>query len=145
MIPAADAHRLAVELSNDAATLLAERAVVRRHQIACAVLLDNGDRVCGVNLVSNLGPASVCAEQITLGETLKRRPNARVVMVVALRALFTGDQPHEIVAPCGRCREILYEYAPAALVLLPLDGSNGGFHLATVDTLLPHPFYRRVA
>jgi cytidine deaminase len=143
MIPVADLHQLAVELSIETAALLAKHAAVRRHQIACGILLDNGQRICGVNVVSNLGPASVCAEQITLGESLKTQPDAEIVMVVALRALFAGDLSHEIVAPCGRCREILYEYAPAALVLLP--AAESGFHLTAVDALLPHPFYRRVA
>lgn len=140
-----DVHKTAAQLYTETVAFLAKRAAAHRHQIACGILQDNGDRIFGINIVSNLGPASVCAEQITLGESLKAQPQPRVTMVVTVRALFTYVRPHEIVSPCGRCREILYEYAPAALVVLPELSDAEQLRLTPVSTLLPHPFYRRVA
>ena len=39
----------------------------RRHHIACGLSLADGSTSFAVNIVSNFGVASVCAEQIALG------------------------------------------------------------------------------
>lgn len=116
---------------------------MRRHHIACAFLLEDGTRVSGINLVSNLGPASVCAEQVALGEKLKTFPDQRVVLVLTLRAAFAAVRDAEIVSPCGRCREILHEYAPDARVVLSLCDGTAGCHLVPITSLIPYPFRRR--
>lgn len=77
--------------------------------MVCGMLLDDNIRVCGINVVLNLGPASTCAEQSVLGELLRERPDAGIILVLTLRATFEPTSPYELVAPCGRCREILYE------------------------------------
>lgn len=70
------------------------------------MLLTDGREVIGLNIVSNIGVASVCAEQIALGEAMKLRADAEVSVVITLRATFAGPQSYEIVPPCGRCREL---------------------------------------
>lgn len=100
----------------------------------------------GINIASGLGPASVCAEQIALGEALKS-PESQIDLVVVLRATFRHGEPHEIVPPCGRCRELLCQYAPYAQVMIPKVDSEGigraAFELVKVIDLLPFPFMRR--
>jgi cytidine deaminase len=116
----------------------------RRHHVACAILLDDGREVLGINIVSNFGPASVCAEQVALGESLKLLSGAQIRLVLTLRATFNAEMPHEVVPPCGRCREILYEYAPCTFIATPGDEATGACDLVLINNLLPLPFRRRL-
>jgi cytidine deaminase len=135
---------LAVELKRHAADFLARFEKRRRHHVACAILLDDGREVLGINIVSNLGPASVCAEQVALGESLKLLSGSQIRLVLTLRATFNSTMPHEIVPPCGRCREILYEYAPRTFIATPGDEAAGVCNLVLINSLLPAPFRRRL-
>ena len=74
---------------------------------------------------------------------MKTRPAARIRLVLTLRATFEPAPSAEVVAPCGRCREVLEEYAPDAYVVIPSDGHQPEFQLIPVGRLLPHPFRRR--
>jgi cytidine deaminase len=49
----------------------------------------------------------------------------------------------ELVPPCGRCRELLREYADEAQVILPNLGDAEDFSVTEIAALLPHPFVRR--
>jgi cytidine deaminase len=138
----ADEDQAVCGLEQRAADLLARFQRPRRHHLVCALLLADGREVFGLNIVSNIGVASVCAEQVALGEAMKLRPQAEVSTVVAIRATFTKPVLYEIVPPCGRCREILCEYAPSARVALRA-GTSATCELVPVDALLPRPFRRR--
>lgn len=140
----ADRDRVGALLAAATDFLVAVRAP-RRHHIVCGLALDTGEIVLGLNIVSGLGPASVCAEQIALGEALKR-PAASIDLAVSLRATFAPGDPAEIVPPCGRCRELLLEYAAPAGIVLAADppGDDRAILVAAVTELLPHPFMRRV-
>jgi cytidine deaminase len=138
----ADEDQAVRGLEQRAADLLARFQRPRRHHLVCALLLADGREVFGLNIVSNIGVASVCAEQVALGEAMKLIPQAEVSTVATLRATFTKPLLYEIVPPCGRCREILCEYAPSARVALRA-GTSATCDLVPVDALLPRPFHRR--
>ncbi|MCK2242218.1 MULTISPECIES: hypothetical protein [unclassified Crossiella] len=131
------------DLIAEVALLLAERAEPGRHHIAAGLKLDGGAVVTALNLASRFGAGSVCAEQLAFGiwARFHREP---VRTVVALRATFAAESAYEIVAPCGRCREITLEYAPRAQVLLPDPGAATGIRATPVTALLPDPFVRRI-
>lgn len=135
-------HRVIRGLEQHAADFLARFQRPHRHHLACAMLLTDGREVLGLNIVSNVGIASVCAEQVTLADSMKLCPGGDVSLIITLRATFSEPVPHEIVPPCGRCREILYEYAPASRVALG-GAANGTYELVPVQAMLPRPFYRR--
>lgn len=120
-------------------TFLEEVGSPRRHHIVCGLRLRNDEVVLGLNIVSGLGSGSVCAEQVALGEALKRR--GQIDLVISMRATFEPVEPFEVVPPCGRCRELLLEYAGNAGVVLPDSSGLGVFE---VSALLPHPFFRRI-
>jgi cytidine deaminase len=123
---------------------LRQYAKPRRHHIACGLGLADGLVIIAANVVSNYGPASVCAEQVALGQYLTCSTTA-IAAVVSLRATFQDDQPLEIVPPCGRCRELLYEYAGNSKVVLSPSGraDTKGLELCRIADLMPHPFARR--
>jgi cytidine deaminase len=134
-----------ISLASSVSLLLKEFAKPRRHHIACGFALADDLTIVAINIVSNLGPASVCAEQIALGKYLIS-PGADIDVVITLRATFQRDRPFEIVAPCGRCRELLYEYAANSRVAIPRkDPSDiANLELYPIKKLMPHPFVRRV-
>jgi cytidine deaminase len=136
----------AIILRRKVARFLDRMASHKRHHIACGIMSFDDTLTLGINIASNLGPASVCAEQVALGEALKS-PESLPQLVVTLRATFQPGEPPEIVPPCGRCRELLYQYAPRAKTMIPKNDSGGidpsAFELIKVVDLLPFPFVRR--
>ena len=132
---------MVVETASD---FLARYAAPRRHHIACALALRSGRIVLGVNIVANIGPASICAEQVALGEALKC-PYDGIELIVTTRATFDERRPTELVPPCGRCRELLCEYAAGAHIVLPGNGGAGAWTVVGIGALLPSPFRRRAA
>jgi cytidine deaminase len=126
------------------ASVLLQKARPRRHHIASGLLTANGHYFVGINVVSNLGPASSCAEQAALAEAL-RVTSAPIALVVSLRTTFDKAVHNEIVPPCGRCRELLLEYAPSAQVVLGELTGELPFRVTPIADLLPIPFQRREA
>jgi cytidine deaminase len=129
-------------LLEEVTALLARLAAPRRHHIASGLQLEDGRIFTGINLVSNFGPSSVCAEQIVLGEGLKTSASP-VELILTLRATFRPEPPFEVVSPCGRCREILIEFAPTVEVVVPKNASTRSIDLIPIGDLLPVPFVRR--
>ncbi len=94
------------------------------------------------NLVSNLGAASSCAEQAALATALQATTSP-ITLAVSLRATFDQASRNEVIPPCGRCRELLLEYAPSADVVLEARTCGPPFTIAPITELLPFPFHRR--
>lgn len=118
-------------------------ARLRRHHIACGLNLDDGEVILTMNVVSNYGPGSLCAEQIALGRYLLSA-SVNVKLVATLRSTF-GPQAAELVSPCGHCRELLYEYAPDCMIITLDHNSDEAtwFRMSPIKTLIPKPFVRR--
>jgi cytidine deaminase len=122
--------------------LLKELATPRRHHIAAGLLLEDGQTVTAINLASNFGPGSLCAEQVAIA-TWAKSPQACISAIVAVRATFDASNPFEIVAPCGHCREFAYEYAPQCRFLVPNPAQGIDYLTTQIVDLLPTPFQRR--
>lgn len=89
------------------------------HRLATAIRTTDGEIFTGVNVSSTIGTIDVCAEPIALGALRKtgRRDIATIVTVRKPRPTDI-DQKLRIVSPCGKCRELLYDYCPDAFVLI---------------------------
>ncbi|MCL4801405.1 MAG: cytidine deaminase [Burkholderiales bacterium] len=122
----------------DAELIAAARAVLRErgapgvHFIGAALRTRSGRVFAAVNLGTNVGRASVCAEAIALGMAAAAGDTA-VERVVAV------DASGAVVSPCGICREMLSDYAPDAGVIVP--GADGP-EVAPLGALLPNKFVR---
>jgi cytidine deaminase len=90
--------------------------------VTAAGNIDTG--VC-IDTACSLG---FCAEHAAVAEMLKAR-EAEVRMVVAV------DNTGEILPPCGRCRELLWQVSPANRATWVVLGPDAGRPLAE---LLPH-------
>lgn len=100
-----------------------------------AVLLDGyGMLHLGCNVENASYGLGVCAE---------RHAIAAAVMATfqELRALFVLTDAARPTTPCGACRQVLAEHAPASLPVR-CETVGGGVLEATLGQLLPHGFSR---
>ena len=56
----------------------------------------------------------------------------------AMVAVFRRGRSYGILAPCGTCRQLLFDYAPSAYALVP--GPGGRLRRLTARALLPSAF-----
>jgi cytidine deaminase len=131
---ATDAANLLVD---DATSLIASRFVNGRHHIGAAILDADGNVFFGLHMEAMVGRAAMCAEPVALANA-QMAGAARLELLVAIRhPKPTEGGRHEIVSPCGICREILLDYAPDIDVIVP---ANGSFARVRLADLLPHKY-----
>lgn len=127
----------------DEELIAAARAVMLRHyqpfwHTVAAALRGNDGRIwTGVHLGATVGRLAICAEAVALGRAILEGDGG-IAVVVAVRHPKPEEAEREIavVSPCGACREMIFDYAPNALVILP-----GPLKLP-VRALLPMPYQR---
>lgn len=106
------------------------------HVVGAALRLRSGVIVTGVHLDANVGRIAVCAEAVALGRAMTERGSTDIDTIVAV--YHATDGRISVVAPCGMCREMIADYAPAARVIMPED--QGRLRIASVACLLPDRF-----
>ena len=113
------------------------------HTVAAALRDSRGRIWTGVHLGATVGRLSICAEAVAMGRAVMDGAFAEgggIVTAVAVR----HPKPEEggeiaIVSPCGACRELIVDYSPEAMVIVP--GPSGPIKLP-VRVLLPLPYQR---
>lgn len=130
----------------DEELVAAARAVITRlhrpfwHTVAAAIRSRDGRVWTGVHLGATVGRLAVCAEPIALGRAiLEGDGTVATAVAVRHRKAEEGPGPPDIVSPCGACRELLMDYAPDAMVILP--GPTGPEKRPARD-MLPLPYRR---
>jgi len=126
---------MATPLSVDWAALreTASRAMTRAYApysgfpVGAAALVDDGRVVSGCNVENASYGLGLCAE-CSLVSDLVGGGGGRLVAVVCV------DRSGDVLMPCGRCRQLLWEHGGPELVLLAVDG------LRTMSELLPDAF-----
>ena len=123
---------------DDAALLAQAREIIAlrhehdRHEVGCALRTRAGQVFRAVHLEAHVGRAAICAEAVAIGMGAAAG-DTDIATIVAVNAAG------EVVAPCGLCRELISDYAPAANVVVP---GPGGPVLVPVGQLLPHKYAR---
>jgi len=90
--------------------------------VAAALLTVAGNTYTGVCIDTRCS-LGFCAEHAAVAEMLKAR-EASVAMIVAVSA--TG----EVIAPCGRCRELLWQISPSNAATWVILGAEKGCPLS---------------
>lgn len=100
--------------------------------VGAAVLYEDGSVVTGCNCENASYGLACCAERVALFRGVAEgKKGVRAIAVVV-------DSP-EPGAPCGACRQVIYEFGPDALVLMANVGQKG-FDSMTIRDLLPRAF-----
>lgn len=99
--------------------------------VGAALIADDGTMMDGCNVEASSYGLTICAERTALVSAVARGKQHFVCVVVA------ADTP-AMTPPCGACRQMLYDFAPDALVVLVnLEGKEQRF---TMKELLPEAF-----
>ena len=95
--------------------------------VGAAVRVADGQIHVGVNLAHFTG--GPCAELVALG-------SARVHGARQLRTIVAGgNHGRGVIGPCGRDRQILFDYHPGIRVLLPTED---GVRVTRIEELMPY-------
>jgi len=129
------------ELVAAALELLRARAAVGRHEVAAALRTRAGAVHRGLHVESSIGRASICAEGAAIAAAAAAG-DTEIETIVAV--LDTGDG-WRVVTPCGLCRELISDYAPAATVIDYDVDREPAVKPVPVTTLLPGKTTRRWA
>lgn len=105
--------------------------------VGAALLAKDGRVFTGCNVENASYPATCCAERTALFKAVSEgaREFERIALVGALR----GEVNREITAPCGICRQALFELAGPDLVVI-MARSEEDFEKRTLGELLPFGF-----
>lgn len=121
--------------------LVAAAARARRRAVApysgfkvgAALLTRSGEVVTGANVESASYGLTCCAERVALFKALTAGHRRFAALAVVARA--PGG-----AMPCGACRQLLAEYAPAARLLVADSRTPAAVRVFSVEELLPAAF-----
>jgi len=111
------------------------------YHVGSALRLANGEIVIGSNQENAAYPSGMCAERVAIYYAGARHPDVPVVSI-AIAAIREGIIQEEPIAPCGACRQVLYEKESQGedTMELILYGSKKIQVFSRVTDLLPVPF-----
>jgi cytidine deaminase len=95
--------------------------------VGAAALVDDGRIVSGCNVENASYGVGLCAE-CSLVSNLAMTGGGKLV------AFTCVDGNEEVLMPCGRCRQLLYEHSAPGMVLETVSG------IKTIDQVLPDAF-----
>ncbi len=131
--------------------ILLTRAVQAREQayapysgfkVGAAVLLENNDIVIGNNQENASYPSGLCAERVAVFQAGALYPGIPIKAV----AISASSLTHEVrrpAAPCGNCRQAMYEYEQRYQlpVRVIMSGATGEVYICTsIADMLPLGF-----
>jgi len=101
------------------------------YPVAAALLTAGGDVFTGVNVENASLGLTICAERAAVAVAVAggRRDFSHIAVVAG------GESPP---IPCGACRQVLAEFAPALQVLV--SSRKGEVRAFILEELLPHAF-----
>ncbi|ALE91460.1 cytidine deaminase [Arthrobacter alpinus] len=98
-----------------------------KYPVGAAALLDDGRTISGCNVENASYGLTLCAE-CTLVGALRMGGGGRI------SAFYCVDEAGAVLMPCGRCRQLLYEFAAPGMVLMTSHG------IKTMGQILPDAF-----
>ena len=119
-------------LIQSASEMLARSGDGDNHTVAASIYADDGKLYNGMNLYHFTG--GPCAEIVALARLVSEGDGIKPLAIVAV-----ADRGRGVIAPCGRCREVLADYCPEIQVVLR---TGTGISAVPLDELLPYRYVR---
>lgn len=101
-------------------------------KVGAAVLTEKGQVFTGGNVENASYGLTLCAERAAIAAAVNAEGPEMRIRAVAV----ASDRPGPF-APCGACRQVIFEFGPEALVIFP--GGTGLMEVPITD-LLPYAF-----
>ena len=111
-------------------------------KVGAAILLEGGTIFTGNNQENAAYPSGLCAERVAIFACSAQHPNVKI-NVIAICANSEKIDINTVLAPCGSCRQSMYEYelkqnSPIKVLLKGFD--NEVVEFLSVADLLPLVF-----
>ncbi len=119
-------------LIGSASEMLARSGDGNTHTVAASIYADDGLIYSGVNLFHFTG--GPCAEIVALARLASDAGGAKPLAIVAV-----ADRERGVIAPCGRCRQILTDYCPEIQIVLRTEH---GIQAVPLTATLPYGYVR---
>ena len=101
------------KLIDEAIAVIKRNYAEPRHTVGAAVLCASGKIYTGVNIEScGYGP---CAEPIAMGAAISQGERE----IVSIVGVVVRGNSFAVESPCGNCRQLLFDYAPDCMVIIP--------------------------
>lgn len=113
-----------------------------KFQVGAAILLENGEIVCGNNQENAAYPSGLCAERTAIFWCSANYPDQRILKI-AIAAKPKNSSDFVSVTPCGSCRQSMLEYEVKQLsdIELIMQSEHGKIYvIPSVASLLPLQF-----
>lgn len=98
-----------------------------KYPVGAAAIVDDGRLVSGCNIENASYGLTLCAE-CSLVSQLHMTGGGRLVAFVCVNGAG------EVIMPCGRCRQLLFEHSAPGMMLDTVSG------LRTIDQVIPDAF-----
>jgi cytidine deaminase len=95
--------------------------------VGAAALTEDGRIVSGCNIENASYGVTLCAECSLVSDLFRTGPGKLV-------AFYCVDKHENVLMPCGRCRQLLYEHSAEGMLLETVSGTK------TIDEVLPDAF-----
>ena len=95
--------------------------------VGAAALTEDGRVVSGCNIENASYGVTLCAECSLVSDLFRTGPGKLV-------AFYCVDKHENVLMPCGRCRQLLYEHSAPGMLLHTVSG------IKTIDEVLPDAF-----
>lgn len=110
--------------------------------VGAAVQLDNGEVVIGNNQENASYPSGLCAERVAVFQAGAKFPGVTIkaVAISATSQHFVVERP---AAPCGNCRQAIFEYEAkqkSAIELLMMGERGTVLKCSSIADILPLAF-----
>jgi cytidine deaminase len=102
--------------------------------VGAALLTSEGEIVSGCNVENASYGLTNCAERTAVFRAIVEGKLSKGISIIAIAVV---NRDHLGCAPCGACRQVLYEFGPHAIALYELEGQR---KQTTVSALLPESF-----
>lgn len=104
-----------------------------RFPVGAALLAADGRVFTGCNVENASYGLANCAERVAIGKAVSEGVQQFAAIAVI------GPEDVQPCAPCGACRQVLYEFEPDLPVIFP-SAAEGGFQVQRMSELLPGAF-----
>jgi len=106
--------------------------------VGAAILTSEGKLYTGCNVENSSYGLTNCAERTAIFSAVAEGALNDKKQIVAVAAINRDGIP---CAPCGACRQVIYEFGPEAIIIY--KGKSGRIEQTAITALLPEGFRLR--
>lgn len=102
--------------------------------VGAAILYEDGSIFRGTNVENSSFGLTLCAERNALSTAIAAGQRGNIEAI----AIYSPKE--KMCAPCGACRQWIWEFANGKDVKIVLEAKNDGLYTTTIKELLPLGF-----